>query len=82
MSLEFRNTYVYHVDGEISHSKCHFSHPGKCTRNPYLHILKKCKLHSKHFFKWQVLDRCADNGMRVQLAGCDKMLKDVNLKKF
>ena len=41
MSLESRN--INHINEEISHLKCHFSHPGSCTRIPYLHILKNSK---------------------------------------
>ena len=37
---------IYHINEELSHSKCHFSHPGRCARIPYLHILEnERKLH-------------------------------------
>ena len=38
MSLESRN--IYHINEEISHLKCHFSHPGSFTHIPLLHILE------------------------------------------
>ena len=50
-SLEFR---IENENEVISHSKQHSSHPGGCTRIPYLHILDNstCKhgpgeLHQK-----------------------------------
>ena len=40
--------FKYIINEEISHSKCHFSHPGSCTRPPYMHIFEnQRKLHQK-----------------------------------
>ena len=35
-SLCFYNFEIHHNHGEISHTKCHFSHCGSCSSIPYL----------------------------------------------
>ena len=57
----------------MSHSKCHFSHSGSCTRISYLHILENhSNLHKRPQILFGQEERCADKRMRMQLAGCEK----------
>ena len=44
-----RNIFrIFKYIEEIGHSKCHFSHPGSCTRIPFMHIQEnQSKLHQK-----------------------------------
>ena len=58
-----------------------FSHPGSCTRIPYLLILENQReLHKKsaNIFG-PVREICSDNRMRVQLSGCENMLGHINV---
>ena len=66
--LCFQNFEIYHINEEISHSKCQFSHPGGCTHITYLLFLSS--------------KRCADNRMRVHLAESEKNAKNFNITNF
>ena len=59
-----------------------FSNSGSCTRITYLNILQtKRNIKSPRIFFGQ-LKRCADNRMRLKLAGCEKFNISVNITKF
>ena len=52
----------YYIIEEKSHTKCHFSHSGSCTRIPYLQILEsQRKMHQK------------SENIFVQITECDAM---------
>ena len=48
--------YIYHINEEVSYSKCHFSHSGSCTRISCLHILEinENYIKSPKIFFWSV----------------------------
>ena len=65
-----RSFEIYHINEEISHSKCHFSHPGSFTRIPYFYIIenqRKLNQKSANTF-WPVREQLA------KLAICEQML--------
>ena len=63
-SLRLKTFEIYHINEEISHSKCHFSHPQKINTN---------YIKSQIFFGQK--EKFADNRMRVQFARYEKILK-------
>ena len=80
-SLRLQNFEIYHINEEIAihKSKCHFSHPGSCTRITYLHILEnQRKLHQKSAKTFLgLIERCADT--RLQCAKCVKRIMKILL---
>ena len=82
MYILLGNTYslrLYKFE-EVSHSKCHFLHSGSCTGFPYLQMLEnQRKLYETIFL---ASERCADTRMRLQLAGCEKMLRNIKITNF
>ena len=53
-----------------------FSHPGSCTRNPLFAHLRICKLHQMPQIFFGLQERCVDNRMRLQRAGCEQNFND------
>ena len=47
-SLNLKNFDIYNFNEEVSHSKCHLSHSGSCTRSPYFsHLRTSTQITSK-----------------------------------
>ena len=64
---------LYHINEEISHSKCHFSHSDSYTRIPYFHSLEnQLKIASKVREYFLPIGEMYRYRMRVQLAECEK----------